>query len=693
MGKSLRQRRTPGMRGIPPLRRHVRIKFLALGVATACVAALGTGTAMAAPPSPGTLFPGAVPSWAKPANDQGTAPAQTSVEGEIYLPLKDPQGAAALATAVSAPESPWYQHWLTPEKWISTFAPSQADSDVVVAHLQSLGLTISAVPESRQYVVFRGSADQVGKAFNTPLHNYTFQGSTLVGPSQAPSLPAPLAGKVAGISLGQGKLTTKPDLKKRRDSGGNEPKPAPGDGAAADTAACSSYYGQNQQTEPPAYGRSSFNTFICGYTPAQLQSAYGLDSLTDSGKDAGHPNGSRPGSTPDGSGQTVAIVDAYASPTMRSDINTFSRDNGLPQMTDSSYQEIVPSPGEFLDQAACGYPSGWQGEQSLDVDAVHGMAPGANILYVGGTNCGGGLDVAMSKILDRKLANIVSNSYGNQGEAVPPDAIAGEVNIQLQAAGEGIGLYFSSGDNGDEAANLGYTSPDFPASSPWVTSVGGTSLAVGKNGNYLFETGWGDSLDQIVTAPDGSLAYTSPLPGGLFGGGAGGGTSAVFSQPAYQKGVVPDTLAKGHRVSPDVSSLADPYTGYSVGLSPITDDSTLATAGYTTMTFGGTSLASPLTAGQVAVAQQVSGISVGFANPALYSLAGSQAGTFNDVVPPDEPAALAYTSSKSGKRYLISLGLDTSLATAGGYDDVTGLGSMTYRVAMAMAGRGVAAGD
>src|SRR6185437_12275371 len=97
----------------------------------------------------------------------------------------------------------------------------------------------------------------------------------------------------------------------------------------------------------------------------------------------------------------------------------------------------------------CQYPSGWQGEQTLDVESVHALAPGAKILYVGGFNCGGGLDVAMSKILDGGLANIVSNSYGDQGEDVGADVVAGEVNIQLQAAGEGIGLYFSCGDSGD----------------------------------------------------------------------------------------------------------------------------------------------------------------------------------------------------------------------------------------------------
>ena len=662
-------------------KRRLMAKIAAGSAVAACVAALGSIPATAAQTADVT-FPGAVPSWASPANDTGPAAADAGVQGEIYLPLKDPKGAEALAAAVSTPDNAQYQHWLSPQNWISTFAPSKADSDAVVAHLVSLGLTITAVPESREFVVFRGSAGALDKAFNTSLHTYSVQGSTVVGPAKAPSLPAALAGKVAGISIDQGKLMTKPDLEKRNDDDSSAP--------AANTGGCSSYYGQNQQNVPLAYGRTSFNTFLCGYTPQQLQSAYGLNDLagSGSGKDSTGAKEGQHGDKPDGRGETVAIIDAYASPTMRSDMNRFSKDNALPPVTSTSYREIVPDPARFTDQAACGFPSGWQSEQALDVDAVHSAAPGANILYVGATDCGGGMDVAMSRILDRKLASVVTNSYGDAGEAVPPDTIAGEVNLHVQAAGEGIGLYFSSGDNGDEAARLHYASPDFPASSPWVTSVGGTSLAVGKSGNYLFETGWGGRLDQIVAKPDGSLGYASPIPGMLFGGGAGGGTSAVFAQPAYQRGVVPEALAQGRRVSPDVASLADPYTGFTIGLSAINNDTTLSTDPYATTSIGGTSLASPLAAGQVAVAQQVSGTVLGFANPVLYAVAGSSPDAFNDVLPPAQPAALAYTSRKSGNRYLVSLGLDTSLATSRGYDDVTGLGSMSYRVAAALAHAG-----
>ncbi|MFI5084297.1 MAG: protease pro-enzyme activation domain-containing protein [Actinomycetales bacterium] len=675
------------------LKQHSRLaRILAFGAATACAVTLGSTTAMAAPPSPDTSFPGAVPSWAKTANDQGAAAADTTVEGEIFLPLRDAKGAEAFAQAVSSPDNRAYKQWLSPQQWIARFAPTKADSDAVVAQLTSMGLTISAVPDSRQYVVFRGTADQVNKAMATQLHNYSVGGKTLVGPSTAPSLPVAIAGKVSGVTIDSSRFMTHPDSKKQGDdnsSAGVKPSTSQVDAAAPDKSAtvstqCSTYFGQYIAAIPAAYGKTTAPTFICGYTPQQLQSAYGLGDV----KGVHSDNRGNHGNAADGKGQTVAIIDAYASPTMLADVNQFSRDNNLPQMNSSSYREISATPSQFVDQAACGFPSGWQGEEALDVDSVHGLAPGANILYAGAFNCGAGIDVAMSKILDNKLANIVSNSYGNVGEALPADAIKGQVNIHLQAAGEGIGLYYSSGDNGDENARLGYTSPDFPASSPWATSVGGTSLAVDKRGNYQFETGWGGILDKIVTNPDGSKSYTSPLPGTTYGGGAGGGVSAVFDQPFYQRGVVPNSLAQGKRVSPDVSSLADPYTGYTIGLSPINDDSTLSTDPYTTVTYGGTSLASPLTAAQVAVAQQVTGQVLGFANPVLYQVAKDSPKVFNDVRPLAQQPVLAYTSRTSGNQYLLTMDHDTSLVTAKGYDDVTGVGSMSYRLAAALADHG-----
>jgi subtilase family serine protease len=339
---------------------------------------------------------------------------------------------------------------------------------------------------------------------------------------------------------------------------------------------------------------------------------------------------------------------------------------------------------DSVSQEACGFPSGWQGEQTLDVEAVHGVAPKANILYVGGFNCQGGIDLSVSKILDGKLANIVSNSYSFIGEAVSADILRGYVNLHLQAAGEGIGMYYSSGDFGDQFASLGFASPDFPASSPFATSVGGTSLGINKTGDIALETGWGSSLDQIAADAVGKPKYVDPLPG-FFAFGAGGGRSAVFTQPAYQRGVVPAALARGKRVSPDISALADPFTGFSIGIRPIIDDTTLQTGGFENQTFGGTSLSSPLVAAQMAIVQQVTNQKIGFANPALYLLNRKVPAAFRDTVPQSPRQALVFSSADSGGLFLVSLDTDTSLQTRKGYDEVTGLGRASFSLLSSLA--------
>lgn len=293
------------------------------------------------------------------------------------------------------------------------------------------------------------------------------------------------------------------------------------------------------------------------------------------------------------------------------------------------------------------------------------------------------MNTALSKILDSGLADIVSNSYGYLGEGVPDDQVRGSENEHIQAAGEGIGLYYSSGDSGDESVNLGYTAPDYPASSPFVTAVGGTSEAIGANGSYQGEVGWGSIRDAVKGS-----GYDTALPGQEYRGGAGGGVSALFAEPAYQKGVVPDELARSGqdsqpaRVVPDIADLADPYTGLQIAIRPIVDNSTLQTGALEFDTYGGTSLASPIAAAKVALVQAAGGRSVGFANPALYASSKALPTGFHDVVPPSAPAALAFFRVDQigvGVNYLVTLNQGLSLKTARGYDTMTGVG--TLRVA------------
>jgi subtilase family serine protease len=642
-------------------------------VITGAATLIGLSLAGVAPASAAdrTTFSGSKPSWATSANNSSTPAADASVEGELYLPLRNEAGAEALAAAVSTPTSPLFRHPLSPDAWIARYSPTQADSSSLVEYLKGQGVRIISVPKSREYVVFRGTVDQINKIFSASLETYNYGGRQLIAPSQAPSLPSSVAGLVSGISIDQGRTLTHPDSIAQGDiSQASEPKSfaklaTPAINTPVIAAPCSTYMGQYTATVPPAYGTTSVDTNNCGYSAAQLRSAYGLQGLANA-----HINGA---------GQTVAIIDAYASPSIVQDVNTFSAAAGEPLLKPGQYSQIVPSPSSFADQAACQDPSGWQTEQTIDVESTHGLASGANILYVGGYNCGGGLDIAMSTIVDNKLANIVSNSYSDATEALPTDVIAGENDLYVQAAGEGIGLYFSSGDDGD-LTDLGEAAqPSFPTTDPYVTGVGGTSLGINKAGNIAFETGWGDQFDQIVAGAGGAISFHDPLPGPLFVGGAGGGTSTVFAEPAYQKGVVPNSLSNGFRVSPDISSDADPYTGFMIGYRPILDDTNPTTVGaYQTVTYGGTSLASPLVAAQIAIVQQATHSTIGFANPTLYGLDRILPGSFRDVKHANPPVALAYDSKVSGNSWFITLDRDSSLTTATGYDNVTGIGGLTY---------------
>jgi subtilase family serine protease len=414
-------------------------------------------------------------------------------------------------------------------------------------------------------------------------------------------------------------------------------------------AQCSNFWGQNSQTLPQAFGKTTFPTYICGYTPNQLQSAYQVKPALINGQT--------------GRGVTVAIIDAYASPTMLADANLYATTFGQPAFAKGQYTEQVFRP--FGLQAECDGEEGWNSEETLDVEAVHSLAPGAAVHYVGARDCDQGIDEAINYVVQHKAADIVSNSFGNAGEDLPAAAIAKEHAMFIQAAAEGIGFYFSSGDSGDEVT-LGRTpsaQPDYPASDSFTTAVGGTSLAIDAANGYQFETGWGSDVarvDNTASPP----AYTVAPPGGfLFG--AGGGASTVFAQPRYQRGKVPASLSRQFggapkRVSPDVAAVADPFTGFAIG----------QTIGgqFVFDTIGGTSLACPVYAGIQALASTGRRAPIGFANPMLYGLRSS---VFHDVVPQRVPLAVATPTGSA----LVTLDRDSTLATSFGYDNVTGLGS------------------
>ena len=313
--------------------------------------------------------------------------------------------------------------------------------------------------------------------------------------------------------------------------------------------------------------------------------------------------------------------------------------------------------------------------------------------------------------------------------------------MYLVAAATGITLLFSSGDDGDLSQINGIVHwPPFRPTAPYVTGVGGTSLALYAASGRKNEWGWGNYRDYLggATVNSGTSITTSGLTTATafgytysdfaFYAGAGGGLTLLAKQPSYQAGIVPTVLAttlndasgtsfgvSKKRVSPDISMVADPYTGYLAGESFTIAGNAVADSGCTKLTStteyceiadGGTSLASPLTAGMLAVVDQARLAAgkplLGFANPFLY---GSPIGTtltsagVNDVKAPATPVAVlrGYANDLTRVRVVtmnsVPFDIETtpySLFICGikvcegindlfnytttGYDDVTGLG-------------------
>jgi len=608
-------------------------------LAAVVMSAIVAGPAGAAPRS---KLQGSVPPWAKASSLKGAASTTDAVNFRVYLGWRD--GAAAVAQAVSDPASASYGKYLTPAQFRQRFSPSPADVNAVRSWLTSQGFTVTYTPTNGHYVAAEGTVAQAESAFAVNLGQYAVAGKTLRAPSTELSVPASLTAVTGVIGIDQSANLV------HTDAVAPDATPSPG---FRNASPCSSFWARLIADDKPVFQGSRQPYAPCGATPAQLRGAYGVT-----------------GSGFDGSGQTVAVIDAYASPTIASDVNEYSGRHGLPNLRPGQLTQVV-APGTFRHPESVPQdPQGWYGEETLDVEAVHTMAPGADIVYVGAPNNFQDLDAALNHVVDRHLAQIVTNSYGFSGEFLPPGFIKPYNDTLIQAAAEGIGVYFSSGDSGDEVANLGIASVDWPASSPWVTAVGGTSLGVTQSDGYLGETGWG-----TMRAPLAGNAWGTPV----FQFGGGGGTSRLFAEPLYQQGVVGNDLATRWgtpgRVVPDVAMDGDPNTGMLVGQTQTFAEG----VSYDEYRIGGTSLASPLFAGMMALADQAAGAPHGFANPALYAAAPT---AFHDIA--DNPLSPAVVRVDYVNGQNASGGTTTTLRTLNstgtievrpGYDDVTGRGT------------------
>ncbi|AYN41657.1 serine protease [Streptomyces dangxiongensis] len=610
--------------------------------------ALGIPAAHAAGSPARDTLKGSRPAWATAKADKGATSDSAQVKARVYLAGRDAAGLAAYAKAVSDPGSPLYGKYLGAKKAQARFGATKAQVAAVTSWLRSAGLTVTGV--TPHYVAVSGDVAAAEKAFGTQLHNFAKGSKTYRAPARTASVPAGLKGAVltvTGLDNAPHKATHDDEL-------------PPPDAVFKNSGPFSSYYGSNTaSTLPDAYGHK-IPYAVKGYTGTQLRAAYGAGTYT-------------------GKHVRIAITDAYASPTIAADAGRYASKNGDAPWKNGRLHQVLPDSYNSTDE--CG-AAGWYGEETLDVEAVHAVAPNADVTYVGAASCSDDdlLD-SLHKVVDHDLADIVSNSWGDTEASQTPDRAAAYDQVFQLGAVEGIGFYFSSGDDGDEVANSGTKQVDSPANSAWVTAVGGTSLAVGKGDTYQWETGWG--TEKATLSADGKSWDGFP---GAFTSGAGGGTSKTVAEPYYQKNVVPDALAKaenaaGNRVVPDIAAVADPNTGFLVGQTQTFPDGSQQ---YSEYRIGGTSLAAPVIAAVQALAQEArGGRALGFANPVIYARYGKR-GVFHDVTdnPTGSGLAVARVDFANGldaaDGLLTSartLGQDSSLSAAKGYDDVTGVGS------------------
>src|SRR5260221_8216723 len=373
---------------------------------------------------------GSAPSWAATANDAAARDVPTDVGFRVYLGWIDPAGAESLARAVSDPRSATYRKFLTPNQFRSRFSPAASDVAKVQNWLRSQGFSVIYSPQNNHYISAEGSVAQLAAAFGAQFGLYNVRGQTVRSPAADVSIPSSLAGVVnAVIRLDESYQFV--ETHHRVDA------QAPPSAGFRNAPPLSSSWGEFSSPYAFPAGFTAIASTapwaVKGATPDQIKSAYGISGY-------------------DGSGQTVAIIDAYASPTILHDVNQWSTNRGLPTMTPAQLVQVVP-PGVYKrPQNPKQNPQGWYGEETLDVEAVHGMAPSAKIVYVAAPNDYRDIDAAMNHVVDQHLAQIITNSYGFSTELLPPGYILPMEDTLIQAAIEGIGVYFSSCDSRDETA-------------------------------------------------------------------------------------------------------------------------------------------------------------------------------------------------------------------------------------------------
>jgi subtilase family serine protease len=589
---------------------------------------------------------GSVHPMARPEFDQGAlAPTQMLHRVTVFFSRTAAQEQALdqFVKHQQDPSSANFHQGLTPEQFGERFGIAEADLAKVKDWLTSQGFTIDEVSRSRSYIAFSGSVGQISSALQTELHQYNVNGEVHFANATDPSIPTAARGVVAGI----------------RGLTNFRPKPK----------------GHVRTVKPDLTSSLSGNHFM---TPDDFATIFNLKALYNAGID--------------GSGQSIAIMGQ--TDISLTDISTFRSLSGLP----ASAPQVVLAAGS----SDPGTQSGDVTEADLDIEWAGAVAPKAKIIYVNSSD----VFSSMAYAISNRVAPVISISYGVcEPQETASSFFAADDAMLRQATAQNQTIVGPAGDDG--AADCDFpptsTSPpinvatqglavDFPASSPNVTGVGGTTFNEGS-GTYWFTANNSNNGSALFYMPEIAWNDTPTSVAASQGlAGTGGGVSGHYPKPTWQTGTgVP---ADGFRDVPDISFPASPgHDGFIICSAGdcqvcVTGDANCATTGVSPgyrlksdQTFdvaGGTSAGVPAFAGVVALINQKTGAAQGNVNPILYQLASGGAGgyIFHDILSGDN-----MVPCQGGSPNCPSGGGSMGYTTTPGYDQVTGLGSIdTYNL-------------
>jgi subtilase family serine protease len=593
---------------------------------------------------------GSHPPATRSMHDSGQVPSDTQLQGMSVVLSRTPSQEAALQSLIAAqqdPSSTQYHQWLTPDQYAARFGVADSDIAQVESWLQQQGFGIDGVSRSKNRITFSGNVGQVDAAFGAEVHNYTSGTQTHFAPSTDISIPAALASVIQTVT-NLSSFRPKPHLR----------------------------FSPVKANPQPNFTSGQTGSYFL--TPGDVATIYDITPSYNSGYT--------------GTDQSIAV--AGQSNILQSDITNFQNAAGLP--VKNATMVLVPSSGSSTTY------SGDEAESDLDVEYSGAIGKGTSIYFVYvGNNQNDSVWDSIQYAVDTRLAPVISTSYGDCETDMSSSDYTSLNGILAQAAAQGQSVVAAAGDDGStdcygdttlSSSQQMALAVDFPASSQYVTGMGGTEFptadvtapnatywaqAVGNDVitsalSYIPEQIWNDDATCVQFVSAGGL----PLCSG------GGGASALTPRPTWQTGV-PGIPSGSYRLVPDISLDASavnaPYLfcssdSQSTGINGSCANGFRDSNNQYLTTAGGTSFDAPIFAGMLSIInQKTNSTGQGVINSTLYSLASNAtiyASAFHDITSGNNECT-------AGSTYCSSAGSSAYGATTG-YDEASGLGSLDF---------------